>query len=201
MMGLALEAFDEVLPGAFPEAPPVPAGPSAEWVMGHAAGLAEGLAAGQARAEAASATLSAELAQALGDAAFGFAEARAQVLGSLRPLVRAVLDALLPEAAALSLAPRVAEAVLEAASLDSAAPVRVCVHPSRLEAVRACLPANGPFALRADARLGPHAAEIGTRAEETALDLDACLAALTEALAPLLDERLARAPVLPARAG
>lgn len=177
-MGLALEEF-----GAAPA--PVSEGPPAAWLEGHAAGLAEGLAMGREAAQAEAAHLSAELAGALGDMAFAYAEARETVLGALGPLFAALCDRLLPGLAAAALGPWIAEVLAEAARSDSACPVTVALHPSRIGAVAACLPADAPVRLIPDAALGPHAARIDRAGEETDLDLDACLATLTDALASL----------------
>lgn len=180
-MPILLEAFD-VLPS-----PPEPAGPSPDWLDGQAAGFAEGLAQGAAEAEASAARLTRELAQSLQDMAFGYAEAREQVLASLRPLFAVLMDRLLPQAATEALGPWIAQALMDAARSDSATPIVVEVHPDRVEAVRACLPPGSPATLRPDASLGHGAARIGTPLGESDLDLDACLAAMREALSALSD--------------
>lgn len=184
-MPLLLEAFDAALPEAAPEPPP---GPSPDWLDGHAAGHAEGLAQGAAEAEARSTHLSAELARSLQEMTFGYAEARAQVLESLQPLFRLLIDALLPAMAAEALGPWIAEALLDAARTDSAAPFAIALHPDRVASVAACLPPGVPASLRPDPTLGPMAARLSLASRETDLDLDACLAALREALSALLDD-------------
>lgn len=184
-MPLLLEAFDAVAPEAAPE--PLP-GPSRDWLEGHAAGVAEGLARGVAEAEARSGHLSDELARSLQDMAFGYAEARGQVLASLRPLFGCLIEALLPALAAEALGLWIVEALLHAARTDSAAPLVVDLHPDRLAAVDACLPPGFPASLQPDPELGPQAARLRLGSQETDLDLDACLDALREALSALLDE-------------
>lgn len=179
-MPLLLEAFDA-------SAPVEPSGPSPDWLDGHAAGLAEGLALGRADAEAETAHLSRELSRGLQDMAFAYAEAREQVLVSLRPLFGLLMDRLLPATAAASLGPRVAELLLDAARADSMAPLVVEVHPDRLPAVQACLPPSWPATLRPDLSLGLEGARITTPARESDLDLDACLATLRAALSAFLD--------------
>ncbi|MBP1805085.1 hypothetical protein [Rubellimicrobium aerolatum] len=183
-MGLMLESFDAAPPEPVPEEP---AGPSAEWREGFAAGHAEGLSQGRAEAEAESAHLSAELARGLQDMAFGYAEARGQVLAALRPLVELLIERLLPQLAAEALGPWIAQAVLDAARADSAAPLVVDLHPDRIEAVRACLPPGMPATLRPDPALGPNAARLSTLHRESDLDIDACLGAIREALSALID--------------
>ncbi len=180
-MPILLEAFDAPPPA------PEPSGPSSDWLEGQAVGLAEGFARGRAEAEAESAHLSHELSRSLHEMAFAYAEAREQVLVSLRPLFGLVMDRLLPATAAAALGPRIAEMLIEAARADSAAPLVVEVHPDRLPAVQASLPPGWPAILRADPSLGRDGARITTPARESDLDLDACLATLRGALSALLD--------------
>lgn len=183
-MPLLLEAFDAP---ASP-APEPSEGPSADWLDGFAAGQAEGLASGRAEAEAGAAHLSRDLARTLQDMAFAYAEARGQVLASLRPLFELLIDRMLPALAAEALGPWIGEAILEAARTDSASPLVIGLHPDRIEAVRACLPPGLPATLQGDPTLGPNAARLTQPARESDLDLDACLAALREALSSLLDD-------------
>jgi len=182
-MGLLLEAFDAARA-------PEPRGPTADWTMGHAAGLAEGAGLAEARAAARHDTLSGELVQSLSDMAFGYAEARGAVLASLGPLIRLVLDRLLPEAASSALIPRLAEAVVAAAREDSARPLVLHVHPSRATALRAALDraGDGPATVATDASLGADAARMALDGQETSLDLGACLSDLRGALSALLDD-------------
>lgn len=180
-MPLLLEAFDAPVPV-------LPSGPSPDWLDGHAVGLADGRTEGRIEAEARSDHLSGELAQQLQEMTFGYAEARGQVLASLRPLFALLVDSLLPAMAAEALGPWIVEALLHAARVDSAAPLVLALHPDRIAVVGACLPPGFPATLRADPTLTPQAARMSLGPQETDLDLDACLAALREALSALLDE-------------
>lgn len=184
-MALFLEAFDAVVPEVSPDPAP---GPSPEWLDGHATGHAEGLLQGAAEVEARSTHLSNELARSLQELTFGYAEARGQVLDSLEPLFRLLIDALLPAITAEALGPWIAESLLQAARTDSAAPFAIELHPDRMAAVEACLPPGLPARLRPDPLLGPNAARLSLAQRDTDLDLDACLAALREALSALFDE-------------
>lgn len=183
-MALLLESFD-------PPEQTESSGPSAEWLAGHAAGLAEGIAQEAARAEAEGTRISQELATALQDAAFTFAEARAQVIASLGPLIEVIVARLLPALAAEALGPWLRVEVERAARADAACPVTIHVHPSRLDAVRACLPPGAAHRLSPDPALGPHGARLSCGTRETALDLDACVAGIRAALS-----NLAETPVL-----
>lgn len=181
-MALRLECFEDR-----PAPAPEPAGPSPDWLEGHAAGREEGAAEARAALEAEGVALSHALAQSLEDAAWGYAEARGAVLGSLGPLLEAALTRLLPEAAAHSLLPRLLERLLAAAEADSRAPLAIFVAPSRVAALRDALPPAGAHAVvMADPSLGPHAARLSLGGRESALDLDACLLALREGLGALL---------------
>ncbi len=181
-MALRLESFEDL-----PLAPPEPAGPTPEWLAGHAAGREEGAAEARAAMAAEGAALSRALAQSLEEAAWSYAEARAAVLHSLAPLLEAVLARLLPAAAGPSLLPRVLERLMAAAEADSRAPLAVHVAPAQAEALRRLLPPAGAHAaVVADASLGPHAARLHLGGRESALDLDACLLALREGLGALV---------------
>lgn len=184
-MPLLLEAFDVAVAASIPEPT---AGPSSDWLEGYAAGHAEGRAQGIAETEARADLLSGELARHLQDLTFGYAEARGQVLASLRPLFGLLIDSLLPAIAADALGPWIAEALLHAARTDSAAPFAIDVHPEQVAAVSACLPPGFPASLRSDPSLGQRAARLSLGPQDTDLDLDACLAALREALSALLDD-------------
>jgi flagellar assembly protein FliH len=184
-MPILLEAFDA------PLAPPpdaAPAGPSPDWIEGHAVGFEEGLAQGTAEAEARATHLSQELAQNLQDMTFGYAEAREQVLLSLRPLFRLLTQRLLPRMVADGLGAWITEALLDAARADTGQPLVVELHPDRIEAVRACLPPGHPAVLRENPELGPGMARLLRADRESELDLDACLATLTDALSALHDD-------------
>ncbi len=184
-MPILLEAFDTPLPPS-PDAEPT--GPPPEWLDGYAAGFEAGLAQGKAEAEAHATHLSQELAQSLQDMTFGYAEAREQVLLSLRPLFRLLGERLLPAMVVEGLGSWIAEALLEAARADTEQPLTVELHPTRIEAVRACLPPGLPAILRENPALGPGAARLLRADRESELDLDTCLAVLSEALSALLDD-------------
>lgn len=183
-MPLVLEPFDRPAPA--PE--PAPTGPSPDWLDGHAAGFEEGLALGRAEAQADGAAVTRELAQSLQDLTFAYAEAREQVLVALRPLFALVVDRLLPALAAEAVGPWIVQALLEAARHDTAQPLVIALPPDRIEPVRACLPPGLPARLEADPTLGPTAARLSQPGRESELDLDACLAAMGEALTALLDD-------------
>lgn len=171
---MLLEAFDDVR--GPPATPP-------GWADGHAAGLAEGRALGAAEARARQGALSEELAQALADMAWTYAEARAEVLAGLQPLLGLVAQRLLPAVAGAALGPWLAE--MAAAAQGDTAALTIAVHPAQVAAVLPHLGASG-VAVIADPSLSPHAARVAGR-DETLLDLDACLAGIAAALSAITD--------------
>lgn len=184
-MALRLESFDDPRAASRMSEPAEPEGPGEDWRAGHAQGLAEGEARARAAREAEEAALSQALVTALEEAAWTYAEARAAVLGSLRPLLDAMMTRVLPEAAALSLVPRLLDVVEAAAATDSRAPVVIHVAPGLVTTVRAALPLGAPATVVADAAMGPGAARLSLGEAETLLDPEACLGAVAEALAAL----------------
>lgn len=192
-MALWLECFEDA-----PAAPAEPAGPTPEWLAGHAAGRAEGAAEARAAIEAEGAALSRALAQSLEEAAWSYAEARAAVLASLAPLLEAMLAHVLPAAAGQALLPHLVERLMAAAEADSRAPLAIHVAPSHVEAMRRLLPPAGAHAtVAADPSLGPNAARLHLGGRESALDLDACLLTLRESLGALLPPGRAEARSAP----
>ena len=179
---LTLEAFDS--PPDLPE--PEPAGPSDDWLDGHATGVAEGL----SRAAAETDARLAEIAQSLADISFGFAEARAAVLASLGPLFSTLADRLLPGLAAQAQRAALIEAATAAARADSAAPLDIRVHPALADQIAAVVPdlPDLPFTIRADPGVAPGQILVSHRSQDTLLDAEALIAALAAPLAFLRDE-------------
>ena len=170
------------------EPPPEPAGPSEDWLAGHAAGREEAL------AEAASAqdALSAQIAQAVADLQFGYAEARQHMGAALRPLFTTLMERLLPRLAQESLVPHLVALLQEAAARDMEAPVRLRVPSGQQAALSATLAGVSapPLQVIADPDLPDGRvciAHPGTEAE-TVLDPDTFVAAAQEVLAALLED-------------
>jgi hypothetical protein len=163
---------------------------SADWLAGHA----EGVLAGLAQAMAQDARLSDEVVQTLSDMAFTYAETRTQVLASLGPLFRSLLDRFLPELVRQMLLPHILEQILTAAQVDSQRPLRLSVSPGVFRALATTLsgPMPMPVILTADAQLGDGSAIMSHGDNETALDLDGLAAGITEVLQALFDETTER---------
>ncbi|MCX7646877.1 MAG: flagellar biosynthesis protein [Rhodobacteraceae bacterium] len=180
---LRLESFDApgALPGGAAGAGPAPEVLAEEqrlaaYEQGYAAGWDDAV---RAQADDA-ARLREDLAQNLRDLAFTFHEARIHVLRSLEPLLRAMADRVLPEVARAGFGAAVVAEAMAAARTAAGAPVDVLVAPASLAAVQAALGEDPalPVRLVADPLLAEGQARFRRPGEESALDLDALLAAI-----------------------
>ncbi len=183
-----LECFDSDQPQMMSQADP---GPSADWLDGHACGLE----AGRSLAATAQTAVSAEISQTLADMSFGYTEARLQLLQSLRPLFRAIIGHVLPGIAETAQATHLIDLLNAAAALDSAVPIELTVHPSRITGLTALLPyAVGlPIMLVADPGIGQDQAVLRSGRVETALDVGAMIDGARAALGAIFetaDERV-----------
>ncbi|ROU03234.1 hypothetical protein [Histidinibacterium lentulum] len=181
---LTLEDFDRRPSGQSAEDLPV------ESLPGYEEGFRAGRETGLAEADTTRARLTAVLADRFADLTFTGAEARAHVLAALRPLFAAVTGKLLPRAAQASLAPYVAEALIEAAEADTRVPVALLVAPEVAEIVRAVAArqAGNPVLIEANPGLGPGEVLIRSSERETMLDIDRLVEDLQGALAALFVE-------------
>ena len=178
-----LEAFDTLPEPAFP---PEPAGPSEDWLSGHAAGYADAMAEASARQQA----LSAELCQSIADLNMTAAEARAHLMAGLGPLFDAVIAQLLPAVLADGFALRIGAELASMARDDLDRPLALRVPPATAAAVAAAVAQLPSLAVTIvpDPALGPAEAVIAGPGGETAFDLDRLRTALQSALANLISE-------------
>ena len=138
---------------------------------GHARGRAEALGAEEARHR----QVLAALAESLSDAALTQAECRRAVLDSLRPLVAAMVETLLPGLAADGFSALVARQVCD---LAAEAPVRLRCHPEAAPSLREALEAadDAPgVTLVADPGLERFAAILEAGAHLRRVDMEAAL--------------------------
>ena len=157
-----------------------PAGPSEDWLAGHARGLSDAAETAAARRAAAE---EAALA-ALGDLAFTWAEARAAVLAALVPFFRTLSDRLLPDLAAGSFPLHLVEELSRAAARDIDATPGIMVSPDEMALIAALN--LGGVRLTADPTLASGQARLGHGAGSTLLDTPALLAALQEVTAAFI---------------
>ncbi len=181
---LFLEAFDAP--------PPEAAGPShsPDWREGYA----EGILAGQAQAAAREAHLSDEIVQSISDLSFTYAEARTQVLTSLEPLFRSILERLMPELVRHMLLPHILQELMTAAHVDSESPIELTISPQDEPALKRALMGAMPLPLQLATLPGLEAGQVmlAHRGIETALDLEGLITGIEAVLNALFDETARR---------
>ena len=152
-------------------------------------GYEEGYAAAMAAVSLRQTQLAQDTVQAVSDITFGFAEARLHVMASLEPLFRTLIQIVLPATLPDSFRAHLIARLTAAAKADVARPFVLALHPRQIAAVDHILPpAIAPLlTLCADPRLSLHTATIRQGDVETALDHDALLADVSEALSALFD--------------
>ncbi|WP_281981082.1 hypothetical protein [Thalassorhabdomicrobium marinisediminis] len=164
---LSLECFE--LEGAVP--PP----PSRDFTKGFEAGLAQ---ASEALAAQKLTDLTA-IQAVLSDMQFGYTEARLQLLEQIRPLLTQVAETVLPAVLKDTFAQHLSDTIYQ--TIDATMPdaVSLSVAPSTIEEIRTALPA---LAVVADADLDPGQAIITRPDTRTMIDTPALLDALNAAL-------------------
>lgn len=179
-MPLQLEEFGAITPA--------PADPAEEEEDVKLAAYEQGYSAGwedatKAQADA-KAEVEAEVAQHLQRLAFGYQEARQMVLQAMEPLLTQMTTRLLPAIAAESLAPLVLEAVMPLAESLADAPITLRVAPEAKAAVeRMVADAIGlPCRIIVDDGLQGGCVLIATDSAELRVDVDAAMAAITQAV-------------------
>ena len=168
---LSLESFEQ----CFDE----PTASSAEYSTGYEDGIAAATAAFQADQQ----TLNETLVQAISDMTFSYAEARGQLLETLAPLFRTVVQKLLPRISQESFGPLLIEAIIDAAARDTAKPPVLHIHPSQQRSIESLVQAHGiNIVTFNDPALSEHAAWICLEHGETYLDVDSLLTNIGETL-------------------
>ena len=152
-------------------------------------GYAAGYAAAMAEVAARQTQLAQDTIQAISDITFGFAEARLHVMAGLEPLFRTLVETVLPATLPDNFKAHVVARLTAAARADIARPFDLALHPTQIAAVSNVLPPTlaALMTLSADPTLSPHAALIRQGELETALDHDALLEDITQALSALFD--------------
>ena len=133
-----------------------------------------------------------DLARNLRDLSFTYQEARAGVLQGVAPLLRAMVDQVLPDIARATLGARVAEVIgAEAARLGSP-PVQLVVAPADRARIEAALPPTPPFdlVLAVEPTLAEGQVHFRFGTEERALDLPALLERIRGLVADHLEPTL-----------
>jgi flagellar biosynthesis/type III secretory pathway protein FliH len=126
----------------------------------------------------------AEIASHLQALSFGFIEAREHVTASLGPLLRAMVDKVLPGLAEHALVHAVLRRLHEAGSHLADTPVVLLLHPDARRLITPALDALAtvPVTLRDDPDLGPGQIYLRTEAGEECIDVDRVLADIRTAV-------------------
>lgn len=132
------------------------------------------------------ASIGAELAHNLQDLGFTFHEARSHIIHSLEPLLQALVEKLLPELFANTLAQRILEEV--ASLIDQAAdtPIQVVIAPCNMPVLEPALAnATCPLELIEEPSLSPGQVYLRSRRVEKEINLDSAISSISEALTAL----------------
>lgn len=165
----SLESFDR------PEV--AETGPSEAYQDGYAAGFAAATDVA-ARAEDG---LKNDLVQMLSDMTFTYREAQQDVMQSLAGLIEELVQTVLPVCVGLGTARKIADLIMARYTENLGETISVHVHPSQHEPVtRATTDIAAQVTIIGDATLSPHAAWIGQGGVDIHVDLDGCLADITE---------------------
>ncbi|SIS58765.1 FliH/SctL family protein [Phaeovulum vinaykumarii] len=153
---------------------------AASYEQGYAAGWDDALAA----QEAETARLHAELARSLQELSFTYAEARGHILQSLEPLLRDMVDAVLPTLARETLAAHVLEQIRPEAERLADMPISVAVSPLSRAAVEGFLTerCNLPLSFVEEASLSEGQVYLRMGDAGTRIDLDSVLKSISGAV-------------------
>jgi flagellar assembly protein FliH len=121
---------------------------------------------------------------------FGFIEAREHVTASVAPLLRAMVEGILPGVADLAIARATLHRLQDAATQMADTPVVLLMHPETRRLVEPMIAAlsSVPVTLRNDAALGIGQLYLQSEAGELCIDVDAALAELRRAVDDLLPQ-------------
>ncbi|MBK5934067.1 flagellar assembly protein FliH [Rhodovulum imhoffii] len=177
---LRLESFDGVPPDAPGPAEDTGALRTAAYEEGYSAGWDDAI----AREAAERTRIGTDFAKTLQEMAFSYHEARSSVIQALSPLLQAMAERILPQAAQARFAETVLEAATDLAACVANRPVEIRVAPENLEALERLLPPDPPLPVTVteDATLGPGQAWIGGPETEREVDIDTVLTELSKAV-------------------
>lgn len=186
---LRLERFDAPAP---PAPPPPSALPERDRLSAYDSGYAAGWEDAVGAAAQDRTRLSEDLAQSLRDLSFTYVEARSALLRGLEPLLRCMVERVLPALARGTLGAAVLEQVRTAAAVALDGPVTIVCAPADLAAIEAALPA-APVALSVRLLAEPSQApgQVHFRlaeSSERAIDLPALLAAIQSLVTDFLSQ-------------
>ncbi len=127
----------------------------------------------------------ADVARNLQALSFTYHEARGHILRCLEPLLRDMVDKILPDMARSALGPMVLDALRPAAVRMAATPVTITVHPDSRAVVESMLAADGtvPFRIVEEPSLSEGQVFLRFDDTEQRIDLDGVIAAIAAAVA------------------
>jgi flagellar biosynthesis/type III secretory pathway protein FliH len=160
-------------------------GPHQDYDDGYAAGFAAATDAANLAAD----NLSHDLVQALSDMTFTYREAQQDVMESLRSLIEALVETILPTCASLGVAGQIADIVMARHMENQTETIMVHVHPDQQHAVQDATADIAPrVTILVDPTLSPHAAWIGQAGMNSFFDIDRCLADIRQILGSLYQD-------------
>ncbi len=178
-MTLDLEPFEGDDAAADP-ATPLNAAELAAFERGHRAGWDDAMATQSSEM----AHLRSGFGQALADMSFSYTQARAEVLRQIAPVLRTMVEKVLPRLAQTTFVDRLAEELGDFAARCVPATIELAVSEANLAAVRVLADTPGPGGTRivASPDIGPLQARIRCADGERSIDLDDLLAAMSDAV-------------------
>ena len=170
---------------AFLERFDAPASPaSSELPAEQQPGYESGFLAGQAAANAAQEALNAQLIEKLNEITFVYAEARSNILQSLKPLFEALVDKLFPDLLDAVNQARVIDALHTAASSDTSVPTSLFVNPQNAHSIANALPSelSIPFEIKEDPTLTEGEIRIAASGTNTSFNTEQLYSEISELL-------------------
>lgn len=180
---LILEDFTTFLPGnAMP--PETPVDPASGFEDGYKAGWDDAVSANKDSHD----RVAADLETSLQDIAFSFHEARAHILNGLAPLLRLMIEKVLPELAARGFPETVAALVMAEAEKAADRPLELMANPANADVLRAMLGEAPPVPVevRENSAMGPGQAMLRGGREDQMIDMDAVLDGIRDAVEAFL---------------
>ena len=152
---------------------------------GFQAGATDAIAAAQAEQT----RLSAELVATLQDLSFGFHEASAHVMTNVSPVLKAMVDTVLPRLMAETVGHTILETVQPLVEEAAAIPVRLLVSPDEAPAIRTVIgeSADVPFVIVEDRGLDRGRAQLKIGAVERRIDVSSVLDRISAAVDAVTD--------------
>ncbi|WP_300033258.1 ABC transporter ATP-binding protein [uncultured Roseobacter sp.] len=128
--------------------------------------------------------ISSDFAQNLQEMSFSYHEALSKLTLSLKPVMKEIVDRLLPEIMARSLAGHILEQVDALLKSGMSQPVEIVVAPQNVELVESIGAGNikEPFSVTGDASAGEGQAFVRMGSEEREVDIDGVLAGVSQAV-------------------